>query len=99
MNYFLCRLNPPRPTFALDMSDDERQLMQRHSAYWKELLDRGKAVVFGPVGDPAGVWGMVVVVADNRAEAETLASKDPVIVSNRSFSYDVLPMLSAVVRA
>jgi uncharacterized protein YciI len=98
MSYFFCRLNPPRLTFATDMSGEERQLMQQHSAYWRVLLGKGKVVVFGPVADPAGPWGVVVVEAADTAEVQKFLADDPVILANQSFSYDAFPMLSAVVR-
>ncbi len=98
MSFFLCKLNAPRSTFAMDMSDEERQLMQAHSTYWRQLLAEGKAVVFGPVGDPAGVWGVVIAEVADRAEMDVLTSEDPVITARRSFSYDVFPLLSAVAR-
>jgi uncharacterized protein len=37
MRYFFCKLTPPRPTFAADMTDAERQLMRQHVAYWSDL--------------------------------------------------------------
>ncbi len=33
MLYFLCRLNAPRPSFALDTGEDERALMTIHAEY------------------------------------------------------------------
>jgi hypothetical protein len=33
------------------MNADEADMMKRHSSYWTDLLQRGTAVVFGPVGD------------------------------------------------
>jgi len=48
------RLLPPRPTFALDMTAEEAAMMAEHVAYWGGLLERGVAIVFGPVGDPKG---------------------------------------------
>jgi len=55
--YFLCRLLPPRPTFHLDMTEDERAVMLSHAGYWRDLMAKGNAIVFGPVADPkvAGV--------------------------------------------
>jgi hypothetical protein len=53
---FLCRLNPPRPSFSVDMTDAERALMGEHVAYWRGLLEAGHVVTFGPVADPAGGW-------------------------------------------
>ena len=40
---FLYRLQPPRPTFAQDMSSAEANVMQRHVAYWQDLLNRDVA--------------------------------------------------------
>src|SRR5215207_4077193 len=55
---FLYRLLPPRPTFAQDMSSAEADVMQRHVAYWQDLLNRDVALAFGPVLDPEDPWGL-----------------------------------------
>ena len=52
--FYFCRLIPPRPTFAMDMNDEERALMQQHAAYWWKKMDEGKVIAFGPVADPQG---------------------------------------------
>ena len=36
---FVVRLLPPRTTFALDMTDEERQIMGRHAAHWQPMID------------------------------------------------------------
>ena len=54
MSAFVLRLEAPRPTFALDMTDEEREIMARHAAYWQPLIDSGQMVVFGPVLDGSG---------------------------------------------
>jgi hypothetical protein len=54
--YIFCKTNNPRPTFHRDMTQDERNTMQRHVAYWKRFADAGTAIVFGPVMDPNGVY-------------------------------------------
>src|SRR6185295_8410074 len=59
--YFFCRLIPPRPTFGTDMTDVEKTAMRAHVAYWTEIAKTGAAVVFGPVADPAGVWGLGIL--------------------------------------
>jgi uncharacterized protein YndB with AHSA1/START domain len=97
-SFFLCRLLAPRPTFAFDMTPEERQVMQEHGGYWRDLLAQGIAVVFGPVADPKGGWGLGVVRAANEAAVRVLEKNDPVIRSGRGFSYEVLPMLTAVFR-
>ena len=49
---FLYRLIPPHPAFAQDMSPAEAEVMQRHVAYWQDLMNRDVALAFGPVLDP-----------------------------------------------
>jgi uncharacterized protein YndB with AHSA1/START domain len=96
--YFLCRLLPPRPSFPLDMSDTERAAMGRHVAYWAGLLAEGRAIVFGPVGDPKGPWGVGVVRANSEAEVREIEKNDPAISSDAGLRYEVLPMMRAVHR-
>ncbi len=59
--YFLCRLIPPRPGFAQDMTPAEGEAMKRHAAYWAGLLAKKSVIAFGPVADPRGVWGLGLV--------------------------------------
>jgi uncharacterized protein YndB with AHSA1/START domain len=96
--FFFCRLLPPRPTFAADMSAAEADVMREHAAYWGALLEQRKAVVFGPVGDPKGAWGLGVIRATSEEEMSKLGDEDPAIRSGRGFRYEVLPMLRAVAR-
>jgi uncharacterized protein YndB with AHSA1/START domain len=98
LRYFVCRLMPPRPTFVADMTPEEADVMQRHAAYWKGLLDEGAAVVFGPVADPSGPWGLGVVRAESEEKLHAMRDADPAILSKRGFRYEVLPMIRAVVR-
>jgi len=81
MSTFVFRLKGPRPAFALDMSDDERAVMGRHAAHWKPLVDAGRMVVFGPVLDGTGSWGLGVVEADDEEELRAFAALDPVVTT------------------
>ena len=92
MRYFLCRLIPPRPNFAATMSPDERTVMQNHVAYWIGQLQRGAAIVFGPVADPKGDWGVGIVAASDERAVEAMRDADPAILSGRGFRYEILPM-------
>ena len=47
--YVFVRSDNPRPTFHLDMTPDERTVMERHVAYWSEQARLGVAVVFVPL--------------------------------------------------
>lgn len=95
---FMCRLLPPRASFMADMTAEERALMGEHAAYWKQMLDQGSAVVFGPVGGPEGGWGLGVLRAPTEAALHALRDGDPVIKAQRGFRYEIVPMLRAVTR-
>lgn len=92
--YFFIKTQNPRPTFHLDMTDEERATMQKHVAYWSEKAARGIAIVFGPVMDPQGVYGIGVYQVQNEAEMRNLVEQDP---ANGLLQYEVLPMARAVV--
>ena len=81
MATFVFRLIAPRPTFALDMSDDEREIMGRHAAHWQPYVDSGQMVVFGPVLDDTGSWGLGVVESDDEDELRAHALNDPAVIS------------------
>jgi hypothetical protein len=92
--YLFVRTENPRPTFHLDMTEDERAAMVRHVAYWSDKADRGIAIVFGPVMDPRGVYGIGVYDVEDEAQMHALIEADPAIDILR---YEVLPMPRAVV--
>lgn len=97
MNTFVFRLNAPRPTFALDMTDEEREVMGRHAAYWTPLVDSGQMVVFGPVLDGSGSWGLGVVEAEDEEELRAFAAGDPVVTTGTA-TIEVGKMLAGFVR-
>jgi uncharacterized protein len=74
---WLIRLVPPRPNFADSASPAEQALMQQHIEYWKNLNAKGICEFGGPVLDPKGVYGMLVVYADTLEEARALGEADP----------------------
>ena len=78
---FLFRLIPPRADFAQTMSPEEHHAMALHMEYWQELLTAGRVVVYGPVADPEGVWGMGVLRAADRAEVLAIAERDPSVTA------------------
>ncbi len=92
--YFFVKTRNPRPTFHLDMTPEERAIMERHVAYWSDKAARGVAVVFGPVMDPEGVYGIGVYHVADEAEMQNMLAHDP---AHGLLRYDVLPMPRAVV--
>jgi len=97
MSTFVFRLVAPRPTFALDMTDEEREIMGRHAAYWQPLVESGQMVVFGPVLDSTGSWGLGVVEADDEDELRAFAAGDPVVVTGTA-TIEMGKMLAGYVR-
>jgi uncharacterized protein YciI len=97
MDTFVFRLEAPRPTFALDMTEEEREIMGRHAAYWQPLVEAGRMVVFGPVLDSTGSWGLGVVEADDEDEIRSFAAGDPVVTTGTG-SIEMGKMLRGFVR-
>jgi hypothetical protein len=98
MNTFFCKLVPPRPTFARDMSAAERQLMQEHAAYWRGWMDRGQVVAFGLVGDPKGAFGIGIVEVEDETAVQALTTNDPTIKASVGFAFEVYPMPRGVIK-
>jgi uncharacterized protein YciI len=88
---FLYRLLPPRPSFANDMSPAEAEVMQRHVAYWQDLLNRDVALAFGPVLDPNDPWGLGLLDLDDEQAARAIGDADPAVESG-TCRYEVVPM-------
>ena len=86
---FFVTLTPPRVTFPYDMSNDEREIMKRHVAYWHNLLDKGFAIAFGPVMDPNGPFGMAVVEVDSQDQVNEIVAGDPANVLHK---FETFPM-------
>jgi uncharacterized protein YciI len=78
---FVFRLISSRPSFAFDISDDEREIMAQHAAHWQPLIDAGRMVFFGPVLDDGGSWGLGIVEADDEEEIRAFAACDPVVTT------------------
>jgi uncharacterized protein len=97
MATFVFRLVAPRPTFALDMTDEEREIMGRHAAYWQPLVEAGRMVVFGPVLDSTGSWGLGVVEADDEDELREFAAGDPAVTTGTA-SIELGRMLAGFLR-
>jgi uncharacterized protein len=92
--YFFVKTDNPRPTFHLDMTPAERETMTNHVAYWTELAREGISIVFGPVADPQGFYGIGINRVDDEAHLRRLLADDP---ANGLLRYQITPMADAVV--
>ena len=99
MSTFVIRLKAPRPDFATTMTDSEREVMGRHAAHWQPYVEAGQMVVFGPVLDGSGTWGLGVLEADDGDEdaLRAHAAEDPVIESGTG-EIEVGKLLTGFVR-
>jgi uncharacterized protein len=97
MATFVFRLKAPRPDFALDMTDEEREIMDRHAAHWQPLIDSGNMVVFGPILDSTGSWGLGIVEADDEERFRALAAEDPAVMSGTA-QLEIGQLLAGYVR-
>jgi hypothetical protein len=89
--YFILKLNPNRPTFAQDMSEEERKIMQQHVVYWRSLMSKGFVVTFGPVIDPKGVYGIAIVCVDSPEQVTDFIKHDPATSIN---TYEYYPLMA-----
>jgi len=91
--YFALHLLPSRPDFAQTMTEEERNIMKAHIGYWIDLMSQGKVLVFGPVLDPAEIYGLGIVAVDNEQEVKDFIEGDPAGKINR---YEYFPMNAVV---
>jgi len=91
--HFALKLIPCRPTFSQDMTPEERAIMMEHITYWKALMDKDKVIVFGPVMDPKGAYGLGVIEAENEEEVKAFIANDPATKIN---TYEYYPMRAVV---
>jgi hypothetical protein len=73
--------------------------MERHFGYWAEQMSRGSAVVFGPVADPQGTYGIAILNVPNQADAQAICAHDPAIAARLGFSFALCEMPNAVIRS
>jgi len=92
MASFFLKLIAPRPSFAMDMNDGEKRMMHEHFLYWKSRQDAGEVIVFGPVLDPKGSYGVGIISANDEASARDFAGNDPAIKSSLGFTCEIHPM-------
>ena len=81
--HFVLHLLPSRPDFAKTMSEEELAIMQDHIAYWKDLMNKGKVLAFGPVLDPKEVYGLGIVEVDSEEEVKDFIANDPAGTINK----------------
>lgn len=77
MSWYLYRLQAHRADFAETMTEAEMAVMGAHVEYWRGPLEDGRVLIYSPVADPGGSWGLAIVRADSEEELEQLRAGDP----------------------
>ncbi|ADL50829.1 YciI family protein [Clostridium cellulovorans] len=77
--HYILKSLPTRPTFPQDMTAEEREIMQQHITYWEDKAEKGIAIVFGPVFDPKGGYGLGVIEVDEEEQVHALIKDDPAV--------------------
>jgi uncharacterized protein len=65
------------PEWETTPAAERNQILQRHVAYVVSMLDSGKAVVTGPMGDDTVLVGIFILRAQSAEEAKTWVDADP----------------------
>ena len=97
MKHYFIKLAPPRLDFMTTMTDEELALMRQHQAFSRGFADKGWAVAYGPVADPAGGYGAGFWSVPDDQDIHALTAADPVILAGRGFRYEIYPMPALVV--
>jgi len=94
---FLIRIQPVRPTFVNDATEEENKIMGAHFQYLKKLAAEGKVVMAGPSINGTKSFGLVVVEVDAEAEAQKILQDDPSYTAGLQKG-EVLPFRIAILR-
>jgi hypothetical protein len=89
--HYFVRLIPPRATFPMDMTAEEKLLMQEHVRYTQEKFLAGKVLLYGPVMAPAGAFGMAVFAVADETEVREVLKNDPTVLGGLN-TFEVYPM-------
>lgn len=89
--YFFVRLLPPRATFPMDITPEEKLLMQEHARYTRECFDAGKILIYGPVMAPTGAFGMAAFEVEDISEVRQFLENDPSVRAGLN-TFEIHPM-------
>jgi uncharacterized protein YciI len=80
------------------MTEAEGKIMQGHVAYWQDLADRRITIIFGPVLDPDGAYGIAIVEAKDEIVILEIGKNDPAIKAEVGFKSEHYSMPDPILR-
>jgi uncharacterized protein YciI len=69
------------PNWTAEKNLEVDRLLQKHLAYWRSLLESGKAMIAGPLSDNGDLRGVGILRAQSVEEAKAAAEADPAVGS------------------
>lgn len=87
--HFMIKFLPRRHDFAKTMTDEEKAIVVQHHGYWKGHMSHGTMLLFGPVYDPKGTFGIGIIAAESDEEVKKLLENDP---ASKIHTYEYYPM-------
>ncbi len=81
----------------MDITPEERLLMQDHVRYTQEKFVAGKILIYGPVMAPMGAFGMAVFEVEDVEEVKEVLENDPSVRSGMN-KFEIHPMKVAAAR-
>ncbi|WP_426454157.1 YciI family protein [Paenibacillus sp. S-38] len=78
------------------MTEEERNIMMQHVAYWTDKQSQGIALVFGPVlKNPAAPNGLGIIEVEDEAQVAILIAEDPAVIAG-IMTTEFYPMLATL---
>ena len=72
--------------------------MDEHSRYFQEHFEAGRLLIYGPVLDPRGAFGLAVLEVDDEAEVRRFGEGDPSVKAGLN-RFEFYPMRVTDARA
>jgi uncharacterized protein len=81
------------PQWTAEKTPQRAEVTAQHVAYFKSLIDSGKAVIGGPLTDESEIRGLYVLRAKSASEAREWADADPAVKAGH-FAVEMHPWWS-----
>jgi hypothetical protein len=75
----------------MDITPEEKLLMQEHARYTRQSFDAGKILIYGPVMAPSGAFGMAVFEVADEVEVRQVLENDPTVLAGLN-KFEIHPM-------
>jgi uncharacterized protein YciI len=80
LNHYLYRIQPTRVEMLTDWKPEESEIMSRHFAYLKGLVEKGVVILAGPtLVTDASNFGIVIFKAESEDAAREVMNNDPAV--------------------